>query len=339
MDVDEGSNVARWSGPAFRAEATSWVASACEARGLELAGAGELSHCRPWSSAMRFATDGGRVWLKANGPGTSHEPALVAVLAGLVPDLVPEVLAVDVERGWSLTRDAGAVMRSGAPREELWSRWEGVLPRYAAAQITLADHLPELAGTGVRRLGPESLPEEAAALTEELAALDPEAGGLSTEEASAVAARLPTYARWCAELGASGIPLSLQHDDLHSGNICWTGSVRTARVIDWGDACLGHPLATMLCTLNSVSHHAKVPLDDDRVRRVRDAYLEPFTRYADDAALVRYVGLARRTGCVGRALSWRAALHGERPATHRELGFPVRGWLLELLEEETVATG
>jgi hypothetical protein len=68
------------------------------------------------------------------------------------------------------------------------------------------------------------------------------------------------------------------------------------------------------------------------VLRVRDAYLEPFTAYADRAELVRYVELARRTGCVARALSYQASLVGEPVATHAEYDFPVRSWFLELLE-------
>ncbi len=66
---------------------------------------------------------------------------------------------------------------------------------------------------------------------------------------------------------------------------------------------------------------------------MRDAYLEPFTRYAAHADLVRCVGLARRTGCVGKALSYRAALAEEPLATHAEMEFPVRDWFLGLLED------
>ena len=88
----------------------------------------------------------------------------------------------------------------------------------------------------------------------------------------------------------------------------------------------------MLATLNSIAHHAQVELRDPRVRRVRDAYLEAFTGYGDHDTLVRLVELARRTGPVSRALSYRAALAGEPVATHAELDFPVRGWFLEILQ-------
>jgi hypothetical protein len=40
----------------------------------------------------------GKVWFKANRIGTCHEPELISTLGSLVPDLVPEVLAIDAER-------------------------------------------------------------------------------------------------------------------------------------------------------------------------------------------------------------------------------------------------
>jgi len=94
----------------------------------------------------------------------------------------------------------------------------------------------------------------------------------------------------------------------------------------------------MLATMNSIAFHAGVlvegrPIDDPRVLRVRDAYLEPFTLYAPRADLVRYVEMARRIGCVAKALSYETALEETSLSVHAEYEFPVRGWFLELLEE------
>jgi hypothetical protein len=328
-----GSGVTHWTSAAFHHEASAWVREVCAPHGIELTGTPEQPHCRPWSSALRFDSTAGPLWFKVNGPGTRHEPRLLDVLARLVPDLVAEVLATDTGRGWSLTRDAGPVMRTTAEPEQLWSSWEGVLQRYAAAQIRLSAYLPELLATGTPELTPVTLPGRAAALVKQLTGPAEDEGGLSPEQAEALNARLPEYDAWCAELAASGIPGSIQHDDLHSSNICWGGSVASARVIDWGDASVGHPLGTMLCTLNSVAHHAGLDIDDAEVRRLRDAYLEPFTAYAGRVDLVRYVGLARRVGCVTRALSYQLAFEGEPVRTQAEFEFPVREWFLELLED------
>ena len=319
MDANDAVSIERWSSPAFLEEARDWVRHACRDQGIELADGSVQPHCRPWSSAVRFETSEGPLGFKVNGPGTLHEATLVATLGDLVPDLVPAVLALDADRGWSWTRDAGPVMRSIASPDQLWARWEGVLVRYAVAQIDLGNQVPALLETGVHEVSPTTLPDHALRLVKELGDLDPDTGGLSVQSADALDERLSAYSDWCAELAASGIPNSIQHDDLHSNNICWGGDVEDARIIDWGDASVGHPLGTMLCTLNSIAHHAGCEIDEPRVVRTRDAYLEPFTTFAERSDLVRYVALARRTGCVARALSYKAALHGEPAATQAEL--------------------
>jgi hypothetical protein len=47
---------------------------------------------------------------------------------------------------------------------------------------------------------------------------------------------------------------------------------------------------------------------------------------------VHFVELARRVGCVGKALSYQAALGESSPSLHAEYEFPVRDWLLGLLD-------
>lgn len=329
---DGAGNVDRWRSAAFLDEVTTWVTAVADDAGLALTGDREQPHVRPWSSAVRFGAEDSDLWFKVNAPGTRHEGRLVATLGGLEPDLVAPVLAVDTVRGWSLTRDAGPVMRSIAAPDGLWEAWERVVVRYAEAQLRLAEHPEALLASGVRDQSPGTLPGLLRALIAELAAVAPEEGGLSVAEQEELIAGFGDYDAWCGELAASGIPTSVQHDDLHTGNICWGGSAATARIIDWGDAVWGFPLETMLGTLNSIAWHAQCERDDPRVLRVRDAYLEPFTRHAGRPELAGYVALARRTGCVTKALSYRTALLGEPVETHRARDFPVRGWLLELLE-------
>ena len=326
------TSVELWSSAGFLDEVRAWVEEQARGHGLVPTGEWEQPHCRPWSSALRFETSGGRLWCKVNGPGTHHEAALVRTLGELTPGLVPEILAVDASRSWSLSRDAGPVMRSVAGPDELWSSWEGVLARYAEAQIGLADNVPSLLATGVRELSPATLPDRTAALLKTLRSTPVPEGGLTEAEAEAVDRRLVEYAAWCGALAESGGPGTIQHDDLHAAHVCWGGSVATARLIDWGDASVGHPLGTMLCTLNSVAYHSGRQIDDPRVLRVRDAYLAPFTSFAGRTELVEYVDLARRVGCVTRALCYEAALLDQPLSTHAEHDFPVRGWFLEMLD-------
>src|SRR3712207_8240623 len=48
------------------------------------------------------------------------------------------------------------------------------------------------------------------------------------------------------------------------------------------------PIWTMLATVNSISWHAGTTVDDPRVERVRDAYLEPFAGHGSAADRVRW---------------------------------------------------
>src|SRR3954454_1583055 len=339
LSKDAGMNhVELWTSAPFLGEVREWVADELATRAVRLTGDWEQPHARPWSSAIRFETTDGPGWVKVNGPGTSHEPALVRLIDQRMPGVVPEVLAVHPTSKWALSRDGGPTLRSIGPPEQLWTAWEGLVARYADLQLRLADDRDVVLGTGVREVSPATVPGLARALLDDLAAMSVDAGGLNREQVERLTDVLPALDDWCVELAASEVPDSVQHDDLHSNNVCWTGSVETARIIDWGDATWGSPLGTMLATMNSIAFHAGVlvegrSIDDPRVLRVRDAYLEPFTLYAPRADLVRYVEMARRIGCVAKALSYETALEETSLSVHAEYEFPVRGWFLELLEE------
>jgi hypothetical protein len=348
-------------------EVTAWVASSCRGLGLVVTSPGELTHDRPWSRVAVFDVheadgSGGRVWFKANGIGTGHEPELLTALMAVVPDLVPDVLAIDPARAWSLTRDAGPTWRSVIPAAAHWPLWEDLMQRYAEAQLALAPHRAALLAAGAPERSPATLPGQAEELVAELTLLGDnglgrqgrgvaevgqhgansgDCGGLSAAESRALEARLPAYGKWCRDLGAAGIPWTIQHDDLHSNNVCraepssrpLAAPSEGSRIIDWGDASFGHPFGTLLTTLGSIAHDNGCGVDDPRVDRVRDAYLEPFTAFAPRADLVILAEVARRVSALTRALSWRAALIGSPTSVHRELGFPVRGWLQELLAD------
>jgi len=144
-------------------DAETWVTSSCADLGLVATSPGWQTHNQPWSSAVVYdVRDAGgkesRIWFKVNGIGTRHEPRLISALGSLVPELVPEVLAIDAERACSLTRDAGPTWRSAIPVADQWPLWEDLLQRYAAAQLGLAAHQTELLATGTPERSPATLP-------------------------------------------------------------------------------------------------------------------------------------------------------------------------------------
>jgi hypothetical protein len=329
-----------WTSSAFIESARTWMAAQLGPGDIRLTGEWEQTHARVWSSTIRFETTEGRVWFKVNGPGTAYEARLVALLGELRPGLAPQLLAYDEAVAWSMTRDGGPMLRSKVEPDALWGYWERLLPRYGESQLALATEYSRMLACGAPDRGPVQLPLEFGRLLDKLASRPLEQGGLTQQQAAALERVLPAYEGRCAELAASPIPDSLQHDDLHSNNVCWPGEMAdlsAVRIIDWGDASIGHPFGTMLATLNSIAFEAGVLVDgrqfhDSRMLRLRDAYLEPFSSLCGVEELRRSVGLARSTGCVTRALAWERALQEAPLSTITKYEFPVRTWLLELLE-------
>ena len=180
--------VALWTSSAFVEEAGPGLRRSSTA-GSRLTGEWEQPHARVWSSTIRFETTEGRVWFKVNGSGTAYEAALIALLGELRPGLAPDVIAYDDNRRWSLTRDGGPTLRSIVAPDALWPYWERLLPRYAEAQLALAEHRPRLLSTGTPDLGPAQLPVEYRRLLAELTALPTD--GWRAEPGASIRTRAP----------------------------------------------------------------------------------------------------------------------------------------------------
>ena len=188
---------------------------------------------------------------------------------------MPELVANDAERGWLLMRDGGQRLR------ELVHSWPTSPTGRRSCPSTPSSR------SRSRRTSTScwarSVPDERlAVLPGHLAALldDRDAcmvgreNGLDEDEYERLRALLPDFAARCARLAAYGIPETIQHDDLHDGNVF----VRDGRYLffDWGDSCVSHPFHTLVVTMRALVHRLELPPGGPDVVRLRDAYLEPF---------------------------------------------------------------
>ena len=319
----------RWLDPDWRATALAWVEGELGRRGMRITGKVEQPHLRPWSTVMSVPTDAGLTWFKASGPGNAYEAGLLDALVRWRTPSVLEPFAVDADRGWLLLPDGGTRLRDlldGGPGLHHWAR---ILGEWAAIQRELAPRAAALIELGVPDLRPAAMPAQLDTLIE-----DP-ATDLSEPDRARLRELLPTYAGWCAELESVGIEPSLQHDDLHDGNVFVDATAVAAdRIFDWGDSGVAHPFGSLLVTFRSIAHRG---LGDGAgetraFTRLRDAYLEAWTGEHSAAELRASVPLAMRIAIVGRALSWKRALTGIPPRDHGEWTGNVGGWLLELFE-------
>jgi len=206
-------------------------------------------------------------------PAQAFEPAVVETLAARRPDLVPVVLASDVARGWMLQADGGRRLREVLEEQPDFGRWEALLPLYAELQIAAAPDRDRLlaAGTPDRRLA--VLPDQFEQLLADKEAVE----ALTDEELSRLRRLAPRIEAECRELESYGLPETIQHDDLHDGQIF----VSEGRYVffDWGDACVSHPFYTLVVTLAVLAQRLGVEHGAPELERFRDAYLEPWTTF------------------------------------------------------------
>ncbi|MER6070191.1 phosphotransferase [Streptomyces sp. NPDC001817] len=283
-----------WEQESWRASALDWVAEQLASHGLRPNG--ELRvRLRPWSVLVRVPVEGrDAVWFKANPPASAFEGPLTAALARWVPEHVLRPLAVDAERAWVLLPDGGELFRDVLAREAVEPRtWEELLRQYASLQRALTAHACEIERIGVPATRTAGLPEAFDELLTRNTALRPEA----RERLERLRPRLTD---WCAELASLGVEDTLDHADLHDGQLFRPAPGRFT-FFDWGDAVVSHPF----CSLRVPAEKARARYGPQVLTRLLDAYLEPWTGTGrSPAELRRAAHLAWRLSVLGRAASW-----------------------------------
>ncbi|MFB0617642.1 phosphotransferase [Streptomyces sp. AGS-58] len=328
--VDRGQYrdaVTPWEQETWRAEALGWVAEELTAHGLRAAGGLEV-RLRPWSVLIRVPVAGRRaVWFKASPPAGAFEGPLTAALAGWVPEHVLRPLAVDAARGWSLLPDGGDLFRTVLAREPVGPRaWEELLGQYARMQHALVPHAHALERLGVPAARTPGLPE----VFERLLAGD---RVLGPDDRARLEQFRPRLVDWCAELASLGVADSLDHADLHDGQVFRPAPGRYT-FFDWGDAAVSHPF----CSLRVTAERARDRYGPHVLPRLLDAYLDPWTGPGRTAAqLRRAAALAWRLSVLSRAAAWGRMFPGASGAGPGAA--QSARWLLELLAEPPFGVG
>jgi hypothetical protein len=168
--------------------------------------------------------------------------------------------------------------------------WELALPRYAELQLAATPIADELLALGVPDSRLAVLPDQLRAVLAE------PVRGLSAAEQERALEALPEFESLCRELDGYGIAETIQHDDLHDGQVF----VHDGRYVffDWGDSCISHPFHSLTVNLRAAAAKLDLEPGGAEVRRLLDAYLGPFGDLHEAAEL------AYRTGTVARALAW-----------------------------------
>ncbi len=284
----------RWPTEEFREELRAW----CESHVGPLTSM-EQRKLRGWATVWRVTTAEGCWFAKQNCPGQIFEQPLMSVLARLAPHrMVPVEAEGD---GFLLTRDQGPTLLQTAGGElETWVR----LAREAALlQRELVPHRSELLAAGLTELTPHEAPDYLAARVDQYAALavdDPRR--LRPEVADRLRAHLPDVRRGAEQVAALGLPLTLNHNDLHENNVCDVDG--RLMFFDFGDALATEPLGILLITLNVLAEKLGADRDDARLWRVADAALEVWSDLVPAKQLRQALPAALQLGRLGRVESW-----------------------------------
>ena len=284
----------RWETGEFRDELRAW----CEGHVGPLTSM-EQHKLRGWATVWRVTTADGAWFAKQNCPGQLFEQPLMSLLARLAPD---RVVPVEAEGdGFLLTPDQGPVFYETAGSD--LDNWVRLSREAALLQRELVPHLDALVDTGVTPLPPQEAHDYLAARVEQYAALD--AGDrrrLAPDVADRLRAHLPVVRRWAEQVAALGLPLTLNHNDLHENNVFDVEG--RLLFFDFGDSLVTDPLGVLLVPLNILAEKLQAEGDDPRLWRVVDAALEVWSDLVPAAELRRALPAALQLGRLGRVESW-----------------------------------
>lgn len=255
----------------------------------------EQVQARTWSLVFPLQTDRGRVWVKANARDFRCEAALLRLIADLDPTAVLPLLVTDIDLGRFVTPDGGRTLRGEAAATS--QQWCALLSDYADLQklVATADldalplpdqrpaHLPHRWDLAVERCDTEP----------DLAAL------VAPRERDELRAVRGLVQRYASELAADPLPDSVDHNDLHPGNVFVTPA--GLRIFDWGDATRSHPFTSLGQVLRTASGIWDEPSGLD-LAPLRQAYLR---RWGEpEPWLLRSAEIAETLSWVTHVGSW-----------------------------------
>ncbi len=283
---------------------------------------------------LRVPTGGGDIFFKAVSPAHPHEPALLEALARWSPDRIPRPLSVDAQRGWVLMRDAGRRLREMVRPTRDMRPWLPVLPRYAELQVELSQRVQDILALGVpdRRLSVLPTLYEPLLADVDVLRID-QTPGLTRGQYERLLDLTPRVAELCARLADHPIPETLNHGDLTDANV-FVGEGGPV-FIDWGDACVSHPFYSLRTVLVSAEISLDLEENSPKLHPLRDAYLEPWTRYEPRADLLEALDLASKLASINGALTWHRLVSRLEGARREEYAEPVPALLEEFLDAET----
>lgn len=251
------------------------------------------------------------------------EAKLSVALAVRHPKQVPEVVQINAENNWILMRGIEGQALRDIPDQ---SRYEAAIREYGRLQREECENIDTFLNYGILDRRPLRLKDEINACLEEMC------HRLEQEERVSLVAMKEKLLEMCDEL-ATGLPMSLDHGDLHGGNIFWRNNPEDICIFDWGDTMVTHPFFSVRVFWNTLFD--LLPEEDEsawyeKITIMRPIYLEAWQGIVSQEILDRHLLIAEELGCVYRALSWHLHITKKRSNSQESKDKPAQ-WLKLLL--------
>lgn len=327
--------VSEWSSDHFRTEVQAWLDERLPPVGLTRQGPLLPVRVRFWSAVFQVAVSGRghrQVWVKVGNPGQAFEGPLLQSLERIAAEQVVGPLVVDECRGWWVLPDGGPTLQEAAPRDRSLF-WGELLEQAARLQRHLAPRRAEL--KAVPGLPLEAVVPEVERHLAVLASLAPgHPQHLSQGELGKARAGLPRLAAAVRTLAGTGVPDTLQPNDISLGNaVDPPAPGGPYRLFDLGDALWSHPFGVLHLSLRlaaGTSLAGTLP-GTPQVRMLAMRYLRCWPEVPERLGL-DVLDAADRLGSVHRALSWaRLLAHVDTASVHSPPR--VATWLGQALAE------
>jgi phosphotransferase family enzyme len=306
-----------WAQPGWFQSASDWMRDQLMQQGFVLTGSVEQVKSWGISCLLKVPTGQGDIYFKVASslPLFGDEPKVQQALAQRYPDCVPAPIAIEPRQRWMLMHDFGAELRDMPTLE----RWETAVVRFGKMQVGAVSAVEDLLAVGCldRRLN--ILAQQIDPLLNNVQL----AGLLPTDEMSRLRALVPRLKTMCSQLAGYHVPYSLNHGDLHSGNI--TGE--SLLFFDWTDACIAHPFLDLSTIVDDVENS----LPGSRERMV-DAYLNLWTDFEPIDRQRALWQIAEPLGALHQAVSYQHILAALEPASRPEMSGGVRYWLGRIIK-------
>lgn len=319
-----------WVQPFWLEQASQWIDYILDQQEIKRVGAIAQPRIRAWSTILQIPTHSGNLYFKAVIPDLAYEAALTQALFLWFPDCIPQILAIDQQRGWLLMTDGGIKLRDVLKTTDDIQYWESLLPSYAKLQQESAQSVDELLGMGVcdRRLA--ILPTQFQALLDDEDAIGlNHANGLTLDEYQQLQNCFDRVVCMCEQLATFGIPETLHHGDLHDGNIFILND--RYRFFDWGDSSISHPFFSLHNTYHSLKRDFNLNTDSVWFKRLKSSYLKAWIDDEPAEQLELAFDLAQQLAPIPAALRWLPVLSSMDAATRNRYAGAVPELMRELL--------